>query len=241
MIDIESITLKDIEKEVALMKHRNAYKDKDTYNLPYRIMFDYWESDYNNNVHINRYYPFDEVPEQGKWDFRTDGHYTPDEWFRLKIQIIDGKKCVPDIGYVPPQIQALIDEKGKPYRLWDLDTAAGQQAWVYYFMVFIMPYKEQIPLFDVFSMYGDTKHSTEELKRRIAYYMDLITKCEEQPELYKHDIQTKGNTPLDLLYSERDMIPNYEKVCTDINHRAYRISEAIRLLEQDTTTPAADE
>lgn len=238
----QDITAEEIEKEWALIKHNSAYGNKDTYALPYRIMLDLVENESKSiecenrseYVPLNEYYPFEEVPPPGEWDFEKDGHYTDDEWLLLTMERTgrfdeQGREYV-NFFVIPPQIQALIDEKGKPYRLWDLGTAAGFNTWIYFFMVFLMPYETKIQGFTMFDMYGDTKHSEQDLKERKAYYTELIERCKAMPELYKHDIQIRSN-PLDILYHERDMIPNYDLEREDTNTRAYRIGEVLKLLE----------
>lgn len=74
---------------------------------------------------------------------------------------------------------------------WDLETEQGQQAWLYWFMVFILPYEDMIPTFSMFDMFGDTKHTQQELDERKGYYLGLIKKCTEQPELYNHEVPHK--------------------------------------------------
>ncbi len=238
----KDITIEEIEKDLALMQHNEAYEQVSIYNLPYRVLLDnierYWNEP-NEETHkyvpLNPYYPFNGVPEQGEWDYKTDGHYTFDEWFTLTMRETgrtdtQGKKIV-DVFVIPPQIQTLIDEKGKPFKLWDLETAAGLKGWVYYFMAYIMPYEENIPRFTVFDMYGDTKHTKQELSERKAYYMDLINQCKEQPELYKHGRQ-EISTPLELLEHEKKLINGYDLERTDTTTRAYRIETALQTLKQ---------
>lgn len=232
--ELKNVTIDEIQKSVALLHHKAAYKDAVLYNLPYRVMLDYWEGEWNeNDVPINPYYPFECVPDIGIWHFDTDGHYTHDEWIKI-ITKFTGERNDEGKPYItfeiPKEIQALIDEKGKPYRLWDLGTAAGFNTWIYFFMVFLMPYETKIQGFTMFDMYGDMKHSEQDLKERKAYYTELIERCKAMPELYKHDIQIRSN-PLDILYHERDMIPNYDLEREDTNTRAYRIGEVLKLLE----------
>lgn len=231
----KNISIEELEKSIALSRHQWAYTDMKIYGLPYKVMYDYideWELK-EDETPLNLYYPFEDVPKPGYWDFETDGHYSSDEWLTICMKktgrIIDGKEEV-EFFHVPPQIQALIDEKGKPFRLWDTETAAGLQGWLYYFMVYIMPYADDIPTFSQFDMFGDTKHTEQELEERRAYYTDLIRKCKEQPELYKHGVQKRAE-PLDILRAERDMIVNYDQERTDTNTRAYRIADMIKRIE----------
>ena len=216
------------------MKHKAAYKDSRLFNMPYKVMLDYWEGDWNeNDTPLTIYYPFESVPSKGVWHFDIDGHYSKDEWARLCLQpsgdyTEDGKACL--TFRIPEKIQELIDNKGKPYRLWDLETAAGKQAWLYYFGLFLMPYEDTLTGFSVFDMFGDTKHDKQELNERITYFMGLIDRCKEQPELYRHDIQIRSN-PIDICYTERDKMPGFDTECKDTSTRAYRLNEVIRLLE----------
>ena len=201
--DIRNVTLEEIEKQSALMIHNTACKESEILNLPYRILIDYYEAEQDDTiVPLNLYYPLNGVPKAGEWHYDTDGNYTPDEWMKIITMptgeyTSDGKPYV--TWRIPPQIQALIDEKGKPYRLWDLETAAGREKWLYYFMVFIMPYEEDIPHYSVFDMYGSVNHSEQDLNERKRYYMELIEKCKADPGLYKHDIARVGEYEQDIL------------------------------------------
>ena len=97
-------------------------------------------------------------------------------------------------------------------------------------MAYIMPYADDIPTFSQFDMFGDTKHTEQELESRKAYYIDLIRKCKENPELYRHDIPLIME-PLELLEQEKTRIKNYDLERTDTNTRAYRIADMIKRIE----------
>ena len=233
----QDITAEELQKSWALHMHNTAIQDMKIYNLPYAIMLDYLElgipEDESKITYISKYYPFRECPKPGRWEWWQ--YYTSEEWLKITTQdtgkrTADGKKIV-DIFVVPPQIQALIDEKGKPFRMWDLETAAGLKGWLYYFMFFIMPYAEEIPGFSCFDMFGDVQHTTKELEAKKEYYLKKIEQCKLDPTLYRHDIE-KRSDPLTILYSERDKIPGYETERKDETTRAHRIESVIQLLEQ---------
>ena len=137
--------------------------------------------------------------------------------------------------HIPPEIQALMDEKARQYSLCNIDTAAGLQAWVYYFMVFIMPYADTIKDFTQFDMYGDTSHTDQELNERKKYYLDMIRQCQEQPKMYKAEMVRYDNdtSNLDILYSERDTMPYYKRECKHKDTMQYRLKWLIGLFEQE--------
>lgn len=187
---------KDIEKMHALHIHEWAHDEQTTYNLPYRVLHDYYSRDRKDNeVQINLFYPLPEVPKEGVWDYEKDGGYTFEQWMIVRLKDTgertpDGKKKC--IWETPRAIQEKIAAKAKPFRKWDLETEQGRQKWFYYFMVFLMPYEDDIPHWSVFDMFGDIQHTEQELKERQRYFLALIEKAKESPELYKHDIAVKG-------------------------------------------------
>ena len=202
--------LKDMEKSFSLMLHESIKKDCTKYNLPYRILLNYYKADRNDKeVRINPYYPYPDIPKEYKapeWHYERDGGYTSDEWLSIiskptgEIDENGKRKCTLEI---PTEIQAKINEwkaekvrertGGDYHHIWDLETEQGRQQWLYWFMVFIMPYADDIPHWTTFDMYGDTKHTEQELKERKRYYLNLIKQCTERPELYKHEVQHKDN------------------------------------------------
>lgn len=231
--ELKSVTLEDIKKSAALLKHKAAYNDTIILGLPYRILYEYKAESDKDYAPLTRYYPFYEVPNKGRWDSEKDGHYTKEEWFKLCMQpngdyTEDGKPYYSFI--IPKEIQALIDKKGEPFRLWDLESEDGKQGWLYYFALFLMPYEDTLQDFTCFDVFGDNKHTQAELNERIDYYMSVIDRCNKDPSIYRHDIQIRSK-PLDICYSERDKIPCFDKVCKDTTTRAYRLNNVIKLLE----------
>ena len=267
--------LKDIEKKITLMWHDTAIKEQATYNLPYRILFDYYKADRDYmEVSINKYYPYPDIPKEykpPKWNPERDGGYTGSEWIGLITKHTgeyseDGKAIVK--LEIPTEIQAKIDEwqaekvkertGGEYHHIWDLDTEQGRQQWLYWFMVFIMPYADDIPHWNSFDMFGDTKHTEQELKERKQYYMNLIEQCKERPELYKHEVQRKelsdydkydfdsvttgymwhddfnheppqGDNALEIMYRERERLKRYYGKNYDIFEVTNRYSMSYRV------------
>lgn len=250
---ITKMKLKDTKKKITLMYHENAIQEQATYNLPYRVLFDYYKANRDfMEIPINPYYPYPDIPKEYKpprWNPERDGGYTFDEWFKIiskptgEIDENGKRKCTIEI---PTEIQAQIDEwqrqkirertGGEYHHIWDLETEQGRQAWLYWFMVFIMPYADDIPHWNSFDMYGDTKHTEQELNERKRYYMNLIEQCREHPELYKHEVQRKdigdydkydfegtgymwnddfnneppqGDNILEIMYKERELLKRF--------------------------------
>ena len=248
--------LKDMEKEHNLRLHEWAIEEQTTYNLPYRVLFNYYKSDRDfMEIPLNPYYPYPTVPKEYKpprWNPERDGGYTIDEWYSIICKPtgeIDKNGKRKRKVEIPKEIQAKIDEwqaekvrertGGEYHHIWDLETEQGRQAWLYWFMVFIMPYADDIPHWNSFDMYGDTKHTEKELTERKRYYMNLIEQCRERPELYKHEVQRKdigdydkydfddwilsgymwrddynneppqGDNALEIMYKERERLKRY--------------------------------
>ena len=200
--------LKDMEKEHNLRLHEWAIEEQTIYNLPYRVLFNYYKSDRDYmEIPINPYYPYPDIPKEykpPKWNPERDGGYTYDEWIgvithRTGEVSEDGKPIM--TLEIPKEIQAKIDEwqaekvkerTGEEYKhIWDLDTEQGRQQWLYWFAIFLLPYEDDIPHWNTFDMFGDTKHTEQELKERKRYFMGLIKKCKANPDIYKHEVQRK--------------------------------------------------
>lgn len=201
--------LRDLEKRLMVMYHGMAIADQPRYGLPYRTLFNYYKSDPpHNEVPLNPFYPFPGIPLQYKppaWNPERDGGYTNQEWLDLITKPTgeyddNGKEKV--VLEIPEDIQAKINawqaEKvkeqagGEYHHIWDLETEKGRQAWLYWFGVFLLPYKDDIPGWGVFDMYGDSSsHTEQELTERKRYYMGLIKQCETNPDCYKHEVQKK--------------------------------------------------
>ena len=204
---IAQIQIQDLMKNLRLMQHEDAIRNQSTYNLPYRVLFDYYKADRDYmEVGINPYYPYPTIPkewEPPQWDYERDLGYTPAEW--AKLLFTNREKPCTDL--FPAEVKAKIEKweqeqvikrMGKPYtHVWDLQSKQGQRAWFYWFMCFILPYEHDIPGWNSFDMYGDNKHTEQEVKERKRYYMGLIKKCKEHPDTYKHEPQRKDITDYD--------------------------------------------
>lgn len=195
---------KEQEKKDALNHHNRACIGQSIFNLPYRILHDNQvkhegltlfgqegKIENLNEVPINLYYPYDGLPEAGRYDYLPDVAellgITDDVYISiLRLELGSGRKKLPQV------VQDKVDAQAKPFRKWDLETEQGRQGWFYYFMAFIMPYEDDIPHWSVFDMFGDIQHTEQELKERQRYFLALIEKAKERPELYKHDIAVKG-------------------------------------------------
>ena len=196
--------LQEFSKRLAFRLHEYAIQEQSTYNLPYRVLIDYYKADRDfMEIPINPYYPYPAIPKEydpPQWDYERDLGYTQSEWVKLLFE----KPCT---GLFPPEVKAKIEKweqeqvikrMGKPYtHIWDLQSKQGQRAWFYWFMVFILPYADDIPGWNSFDLYGDTQHTEQEVKERKRYYMGLIKKCKENPDTYKHEVQRKDITDYD--------------------------------------------
>lgn len=241
---------KDCIKLFELVLHERAKVERIEYNLPYRILFDYYHRDRDPfEIPINYYYPYpgNEKPCTSRpTEDDTEIDFTPlidKDGDKVRQNTLDGIRCI-----------------------YNLDTEQGQQAWLYWFAVYILPYEDKIPAFSVFDMYGDTEHTEAELNEHKQYYIDLISRCKRDPELYNHDIprkcitdydtynvgecylwqdpinkaptppNTDRDTALAIMYKEREIQQNYYGdmyigECMDCYSRVYRIEELIKELE----------
>lgn len=255
----------DFQKQVALDNHKHAIEWIEQYNLPYRISLDYHKNEHDIfDVGINPFYPLPKVPIEGEWHYKTDTNYTDTEWFdmitRPTGEISQDGKTMVEI-YTPLEIQALIDEKQKPYKLWDLNTEQGKEQWLYYFAVFILPYADKIPTWSCFDVFGDNKHTQQEVEERKQYYLDLIDYCKHNPTKYQHEVQQKqlsdydkydfwwgymwrdsfeckppqSDMALEIMYKEKERyLKHHDK--WEMNNQyseGYRIQQIIEQLEQE--------
>ena len=235
---------KDFEKRMSLMWHEVTIRDMGSYNLPYRILFNYYKNSVDRDfmeVPINLYYPYPTIPKEykpPKWNPVSDGGYSMEEWIGLICKHTgevteDGKEKV--TFEVPAEIQAQIDEweaqkvkerTGQAYKhIWDLSTAAGREQWLYWFAVFILPYADDIPHFSTFDMFGDTKHTKQELEERKRYYMGLIEQCQANPEIYKHEVQRKDITDYEKYDFEHEYMWR-----DDLSHEPPQTDNALQIM-----------
>lgn len=242
---------KDCIKGFELILHERARIERIEYNIPYRILFDYYHRDRDPfEIPINYYYPFpgkEKACTNAPTDTETDYDFS---------SLIDNDS----------NIGADTDTDTELCCIYDLTTEQGQQAWLYWFAVYILPYEDTIPTFTAFDMYGDTEHTEAELNEHKQYYMDLISRCKRDPELYNHDIprkhitdydtydvgecylwqdpiskaptppNTDHDTALAIMYKEREIQQNYYGdmyigECMDRYSRVYRIEALIKELE----------
>ena len=213
--------LEDMHKQHLLRLHELARENVSVYNLPYRVLFEYYKAEHNHKeVDINPYYPYPGIPIEYKPPFchYTDLGYTGEEWLDMIMQptgeVDEYGKAKRDIAIpLPPEAQAKVDEwqqarilerTGKLYtHIWNLNTEQGRKQWLYWFMCFLIPYADDVPGWNVFDFYGDTEHAPQEVKERRRYYMGLIDECMKHPELYKHEVVQKDIADYDLYDLER--------------------------------------
>ena len=172
--------IKDCIKAFELVLHERARVEQKIYNLPYRIMFDYYHRDRDPfEIPLNFYYPFpaDKKPctsRQTEIDFTAVIDKDTEHNFALSEDTDNDIECI-----------------------YDVDTQQGRQAWLYWFAVYILPYEDKIPGFSVFDMYGDTDHTEAELSERKQYYLDMISRCRRDTDLYNPQIPRKHITDYD--------------------------------------------
>lgn len=207
MID-KGVTLLEIQKQAAYINHKAALNNANTCGLPYRICLDEIKGTERNNVYINAYYPLKGIPPAYVWHYDTDGQLTPEQWSKLTFKPNGERTKEGKLYYtfvVPPIAKQGQEDKARPCKLWDIETDHGRQHWLYWFGAFIMPYADRIEQFSVFDMFGDTKHTTNDLKRQQAYYMDMIKACTKKPDLYRQGIVKQGEY-LEILQNEYDIL-----------------------------------
>lgn len=205
--------LEDMHKQHLLRLHEFARENTTVYNLPYRVLFEYYKADRDRReVDINKYYPYPGIPIEYKPPFchYTDLGYTGEEWARLIFTPVgdmdaDGKRQT--ILDIPTEIeqqviqwqQAKVRERtGKTYtHIWNLNTEQGRERWLYYFAVFLLPYADCVSDWNCFDIYGDTEHTPQEVAERKRYYMGLIDRCMKNPDIYKHEVAYKDITDYD--------------------------------------------
>lgn len=211
----------DMRKRHLLYCHEHARELISVYDLPYRVLFDYLKNtrDYME-VDITPYYPYPGIPIEYKPPrcHYTDIGYTDREWLDIIVRPTgevdeNGKEKRDIVLPLPPEVQAQIDEwqqarvkerTGKIYKhIWNLNTEQGRKQWLYWFMVFLIPYADSVPGWNAFDLYGDTEHTTEEVEERKRYYIGLIDKCRNNPKLYKHTVQRKDISDYDKYDMER--------------------------------------
>lgn len=235
---------KDFEKKISLWWHEAAIKEQAIYNLPYRVLFNYYKNALERDcmeVSINPYYPYPDIPKEykpPKWDCERDGGYTFSEWYDLISkptgEVTEDGRQITTLE-IPAEIQAKINEwqaakvrerMGHDYKhIWDLSTAAGREQWLYWFAVFILPYADDIPHWNTFDMFGDTKHTKQELEERKRYYMGLIEQCQAHPEIYKHEVQRKDIADYEKYDFERAYMWN-----DDLSGEPPKIDNAIEVM-----------
>lgn len=215
----------DMNKQIALWNHQTAVEWVKQYNLPYRVALDYQKQAIKRDkllISINPWYPMPKIPivAELSQEERTNKRM-------LEIQSIDGGKAWLDsivihIGEINSEgkgkvsfdwhkcrdeefqrEQAIIDEmaiqRAEPYKPWNLETKQGLEQWERYFALYIAPYEKVLPSWNSFNMFGDTKHSDNELNERKAYYMDLIHRFNTDTQgLFDKEIPRKQLADYDL-------------------------------------------
>lgn len=175
--------IKDCIKGFELILHERARVESREYNLPYRVMFDYLHRDRDPfEIPLNFYYPFpaDKKP-------CTNAPTDTDT-------VIDYTAVIDKDTETDTEDDTRLDNI---HCIYDIDTQQGQQAWLYWFGVYILPYEDKITGFSGFDMYGDTEHTEAELNERKQYYIDLISECKRNPKAYNPQIPRKHITDYD--------------------------------------------
>lgn len=204
----KGVTLAELQKQTAYMNHKAALRDTNTCGLPYRICLDAIKDTESNNAFINPYYPLNGIPPAYIWHYDTDGHITPEQWHKLTFKP-NGERNNEGKPYytfiTPPIAKQGQEDKARPCKLWDMETDHGRQHWIYWFAAFLIPYADRIEKFSVFDMFGDTKHTTNDLRRQQDYYTEIIKACTKKPNLYRQGIVKQGEY-IEILQKEYDIL-----------------------------------
>lgn len=165
--------LMTFEQKIAFSNHLEAIEWIDTYNLPYRISFDYlkaWDRS-KGYVEINPCYP---MP-----GYRVDDliHLKPNEFTPhdpSKPPNKDGSYslCLTPIN---PEVRQQVKEVCYKLRPWNLETAAGRKKWEYEFAHFLG--LAQLNAFNYFDWFG-IKEAPDEVtanknQQKIDYWLNL--------------------------------------------------------------------
>lgn len=213
----------DMEKIIALWNHETAVKWVNEYNLPYRIALDYQKNKGKRDkmiIRINPWYPMPQIPivaelsqeeRINKREIELKGIDNGIAWFESITRHTgeinsEGKEIVELCGCTDEQWQreqAIIDEKARikaePYKPWRLDTQQGLEQWEHHFALYIAPYESVIASWNSFNMFGDTKHTQQEINERVAYYMGVIERFKADTQgLYDKEPPTKQLADYDL-------------------------------------------
>lgn len=174
--------IKDCIKAFELVIHERAKIEQVIYNLPYKVMLDYLHRERDPfEIPLNYYYPF-------------PGNKKP----CTKAPEQSAEKVIDFSGVIDTDSDRDIDSECEGIRcIYDVDTEQGQQAWLYHFAVYILPYADKIPNFTMFEMYGDVTATDQDLDNRKRYYMDMIQRCIDDPGIYEHKIPRKHITDYD--------------------------------------------
>ena len=181
-----------MEKEDAYRRHIRAIQTIDEFNLPYRVLLNYYkkypcykdicprEAHYEDICVLNPNYPYpgfccDDLEELGIDDTRViTGPYKDDvlsSKFDLKVIPNDADR------------QAIIDKHCAELPTWNLSTPEGLKVWRYEFAHFLST--ENFKEYRSFDFWGKNITESPEHKQRISEWKTLQKKYLKNPTSYR--------------------------------------------------------
>ena len=178
---------KNFEKEIAFRNYQTAIEWIDTYNLPFRIGYEYLKA-WNirdGYVKINPCYP---AP-----GYRCDDliHLRPDEVTPHDPSSKPNKDGSYNLCLTPINEDTRQQIKELCYKLrpWNLETAAGLKQWEFEFAHFLNA--AQLNTFTYFDWFGvksaPNEESAQKNQQRIYYWLNLQADYQMNPEAYRQE------------------------------------------------------
>lgn len=154
--------ISDMTAKYRLETHKRCIREAVTYNLPYRVLWDYWNASHDYmEIPINPWYPYPKIPKSVQLPYEQ------------RRRLNDNEKHTQEA------------EAYEKYRPWRLDTTDGMENWKRYFTCFIAPYADDIDTWSEFDLYGTSGHDPDEVERKRSFYRKLTQDYIEHPERYE--------------------------------------------------------
>lgn len=190
---------KDLITRLKLYTHKDSVETfkADTFKLPYRIIFDYLEfKNYEDFEHIippiSEYYPLPSKRKEKATEINLD--YTPyntSEWCKFISEY--SKEYKEQLEHLSdPDDNNKYKHDYSPHVIkWH--SPDGKTA-EYYFTRLLIPYKDDISNADSFFLFGDTRHSNNDVTKQINDYMARIEDYNKHPNHYDNSDHYKKVT-----------------------------------------------